>query len=146
MILSHDCHAFHSVRADYSPRKAMEIRTITPVRISRVFIAAIAVLCRSKSTHGLSANPRIQYTPFMSSSETFSKKGKILVLGGTGFLGQTICKRATLEGYSVVSLSRRGLPSKESSFGVSSIDYRQGDARQKEAIASILSEGDFRGM
>jgi nucleoside-diphosphate-sugar epimerase len=36
-------------------------------------------------------------------------KGKLLVLGGTGFLGNNIACRAILEGYSVTSLSRRGL-------------------------------------
>lgn len=41
---------------------------------------------------------------------SFSSAGKILVLGGTGFLGQTVCKRALAEGFQVTSLSRRGLP------------------------------------
>jgi len=87
-------------------------------------------------------------------------KGKILILGGTGFLGQTICKRAVLQGYGVTSLSRRGLPppvssaaAEESSTTAASIatitttiDYRQGDARQKQAIADILQEGGYTGV
>lgn len=78
-----------------------------------------------------------------------ASKGKLLVLGGTGFLGQTVCKRAVLEGYSVVSLSRRGLPpTDESMEGASSskIDYRKGDARQKESISNILADGGFTGL
>lgn len=73
------------------------------------------------------------------------KKGKLLVLGGTGFLGQTICKRALLEGYEVTSLSRRGLPpdAVESSAPV---DYRTGDAREKESIGDILNEGGYTGV
>jgi hypothetical protein len=85
----------------------------------------------------------------MTSSYTDSnmrkaEKGKLLVLGGTGFLGQTICKRASLEGYAVTSLSRRGLPSPEQkSFG--NAEYRQGDARKVETIANILNEGGYVG-
>ena len=75
-------------------------------------------------------------------------KGKLLVLGGTGFLGQTICKRATLEGYSITSLSRRGLPSpgagSESLVG-SNVEYRSGDARKIESIQNILDEGGYVG-
>lgn len=80
------------------------------------------------------------------------KKGKLLILGGTGFLGQTICKRATLEGYAVTSLSRRGRPppdkasSPSSSLSFGNVDYRQGDARKKEAISDILNEGGYAGM
>jgi uncharacterized protein YbjT (DUF2867 family) len=70
------------------------------------------------------------------------------VLGGTGFLGQTVCKRATLEGYAVTSLSRRGLPSPEKSTDNNNpvaIDYRMGDAGKIECISSILSEGGYVG-
>ena len=89
-----------------------------------------------------------------SSSSSSKKKGKVLVLGGTGYLGQTICQKAVLEGYSVVSLSRRGLPSRGTSklqeslesFDSSKVDYRQGDARQIESIRNILNEGGFAGM
>ncbi|CAJ1966875.1 unnamed protein product [Cylindrotheca closterium] len=79
-------------------------------------------------------------------------KGKLLVLGGTGFLGQTICKRATLEGYAVTSISRRGKPSpteaSEATLGsyFRKVDYRQGDARQFDTIANILKEGGYVGV
>lgn len=93
-------------------------------------------------------------------------KGKLLVLGGTGFVGQTVCKRASLEGYAVTSLSRRGLPSPDLSYfrsrtsGVSDdnsgsastssttgppVDYRVGDARNLESIRNILNEGGYVG-
>lgn len=83
-------------------------------------------------------------------SSEASKKGKLLVLGGTGFLGQTVCRRALLEGYEVTSLSRRGLPppqdSAESTSSLaSSVDYRAGDARQIESISDVLSEGGYVG-
>jgi nucleoside-diphosphate-sugar epimerase len=76
-----------------------------------------------------------------------SKKGKLLVLGGTGFLGQTVCKRAILEGYQVTSLSRRGRAAGDTELSSSSpIDYRNGDAREKETISKILDEGGYTGV
>jgi uncharacterized protein YbjT (DUF2867 family) len=87
---------------------------------------------------------------FSSKAEAGEGKGKLLVLGGTGYLGQHICQRAVLEGYSVVSLSRRGLPpasgTSSSTSNNSAVDYRQGDARQPESVRNILNEGGFSGV
>lgn len=86
----------------------------------------------------------------LSSSTT---KGKVLVLGGSGFLGGNVAKRAVLEGYSVTSLSRRGRTTTNSNtnnnsnpsmeFFENKIDYRIGDAREKKTIESILAEGGY---
>jgi nucleoside-diphosphate-sugar epimerase len=76
-------------------------------------------------------------------------QGKILVLGGTGFLGQAVCKRAIAQGFQVTSLSRRGLPPISGSDPEQSlldVDYRQGDARKKESIANILQEGGYTAV
>ncbi|GAX13880.1 hypothetical protein FisN_5Lh225 [Fistulifera solaris] len=79
-----------------------------------------------------------------SGEATACNKKKLLILGGTGFLGQNICEQALQAGYDVVSLSRRGLPP---SGGVSNVDYRQGDARLKDSVRNILSESsDFAGV
>lgn len=80
--------------------------------------------------------------------------GKILVLGGTGFLGQAVCKRALAEGFQVTSLSRRGLPPRLASEDddgpplstTFEIDYRQGDARIETSVSNILSEGGYTGI
>lgn len=76
-------------------------------------------------------------------SATTNKKGKLLVLGGTGFLGQAICKRALVEGYQVTSISRRGIVDGEDAGNV---DYRKGDARQEATINNILNEGGYTGV
>jgi predicted alpha/beta hydrolase len=56
-------------------------------------------------------------------------KGKLLVLGGTGFVGSTVTKLALDRGYEVVSLSRRGQPPTGSSLaGQPKVKWVQGDA------------------
>ncbi|KAL7575599.1 hypothetical protein ACA910_020167 [Epithemia clementina (nom. ined.)] len=81
---------------------------------------------------------------------------KILVLGGTGFLGQAVCQEALKQGFQVTSLSRRGLPppppqnqqpSSQSTLQqlLQQVDYRQGDATQKESITNILNEKKYSG-
>ncbi|CAB9499825.1 NAD dependent epimerase dehydratase family protein [Seminavis robusta] len=82
------------------------------------------------------------------SSRVTSKKGRLLVLGGTGFLGQAVCKRAALDGFLVTSLSRRGRPpsSGDQSPSSTNIKYLAGDAREKSTIAEILKEGSYTGI
>jgi len=132
------------------------------------------------SHHDVSSSLRMQNESTSTSSDKIDafrrpSKGKLLVLGGTGFLGNNICCRAILEGYSVTSLSRRGLtPSlgeamREASYGDGGagerratanggnggaafrsaqlkIDYRRGDARDKQAVREILAEGGYTGI
>lgn len=91
------------------------------------------------------------------------KRGKILILGGSGFLGRTVARRAVLEGYDVTSLSRRGAPPKpsrsprrtgkggdrgtnEAMGPLLGVDYRVGDATDKDIIDDILSEGGYTGI
>jgi len=80
-----------------------------------------------------------------NNNNTFEKgnKGKVLVLGGSGFLGGTVARRAILEGYTVTSISRRGKPDTDAN---ENIDYRIGDAREKETIERILNEGGYKAV
>jgi len=68
---------------------------------------------------------------------TTSKKGKILILGGNGFVGSNVAKRAISKGYEVTSLSRRGVGESKD------VDYRKGDARNQSDLVKILSEGNY---
>lgn len=71
----------------------------------------------------------------------------ILIYLESGFLGETIARRAVLEGYSVTSLSRRGKPvEKEADTSTDKIDFRVGDACQIEAIERILEEGGYTAV
>ena len=113
-------------------------------------MSLLALLSSAKALRSSSSILRLasnhQLSIMMSSSSTASNnKGKLLVLGGTGFLGQMVCQRAVVEGYSVVSLSRRGLVSPDVPSAAKA-DYRQGDCRRKEMIATVLDEGGFTGV
>ena len=76
-----------------------------------------------------------------------SGKGRVLVLGGTGFVGQQICKEALDVGYDVTSVSRRGTPPDQgaSTSTLQSVDWRVGDATDPNTAIDILSESDFVG-
>ena len=80
-------------------------------------------------------------------SSSSGTKGKILVLGGTGFIGSKICERALSSGYDVVSISRRGDPPGDPHRypdGVwNRVDWRKGDCVQPDTIATVLGEGGF---
>jgi hypothetical protein len=85
-----------------------------------------------------------------SSSESSPgyKKGKLLILGGTGFVGSKICERAIESGFAVVSVSRRGLPPDDIPPGslLAKVEWRAGDLLAKPDTArAILSEGGFVG-
>lgn len=114
----------------------------------------LLLLIRSSSVFGWGSHrvwiPRKSTSLDASTPSAFrGNKGKLLVLGGSGFVGQTVCRRAIVEGFSVTSLSRRGMPNSSSqttSSAADKIDYRTGDARQKVAIQNILQERGYVGI
>eukprot|EP00531_Pseudo-nitzschia_arenysensis_P002298 CAMPEP_0116147668 /NCGR_PEP_ID=MMETSP0329-20121206/17886_1 /TAXON_ID=697910 /ORGANISM="Pseudo-nitzschia arenysensis, Strain B593" /LENGTH=307 /DNA_ID=CAMNT_0003643629 /DNA_START=66 /DNA_END=989 /DNA_ORIENTATION=+ len=112
------------------------------VPAAAIFLASVLGV----SSFVLQTQPGRTNTAICMSSATSKTKGKVLVLGGTGFLGQTICRRALLEGYQVTSLSRRGLPPDEASGKGASIDFRAGDARKPDTVSNILQEGGYVGV
>ena len=60
----------------------------------------------NNKNHKLSQLYSITNSNMISESRS---KGKILVLGGNGYLGANVVKRALLNSYSVTSISRRGM-------------------------------------
>ncbi|ORX88693.1 putative oxidoreductase [Basidiobolus meristosporus CBS 931.73] len=69
---------------------------------------------------------------------------RLLVVGGTGFLGLNICRSATLRGWKVTSLSRSGKLKQEKEEPtpewVSKVDWAQGDSLQPESYRDLLKD------
>ncbi|KAI8384923.1 uncharacterized protein BYT42DRAFT_612588 [Radiomyces spectabilis] len=66
---------------------------------------------------------------------------KLLVAGGTGFLGLSICKAAALKGWDIVSLSRKGKPTSISSQNApwaDKVTWETGDALEPESYKHLL--------
>ena len=57
------------------------------------------------------------------------KNKKLLVLGGSGYLGSRICRAAVEAGYKVTALSRRGGPPKMDP-ALEQVEWRIGDATE----------------
>jgi nucleoside-diphosphate-sugar epimerase len=91
-------------------------------------------------------------------SDGASPLGRVLVLGGTGFVGSRICVELLDAGYDVTSVSRRGTPpvsddgdapsaSANSAARLrESVDWRVGDASDPTTALDVLKEGGFVGV
>ena len=78
-----------------------------------------------------------------ASGTTAAADFKLLVLGGTGFVGREAVKRARQKGFSVVSISRRGKLVGESD---QSVTWVSGDASQVKTIQAVIDDfGPFDG-
>mmetsp|Transcript_9879 Transcript_9879/g.14864 ORF Transcript_9879/g.14864 Transcript_9879/m.14864 type:complete len:315 (-) Transcript_9879:145-1089(-) len=67
---------------------------------------------------------------------------KLLVLGGSGFVGREVCKRAIDEGFQVTSLSRRGenpLPGDEK---LSQVAWIKGNALDQKTVDGLVKDAD----
>lgn len=68
---------------------------------------------------------------------------KLLIFGGTGFVGSRIASLALADGWKVTSLSRRGTPADGS---LPAVDWRCGDATEPDAARFILEEGGYNAV
>jgi len=67
----------------------------------------------------------------------------LLVLGGTGFVGREVIRRARAKGMSVVSISRRGKLLGETD---ESVTWVSGDAAESKTLEAVISDfGPFDG-
>lgn len=95
--------------------------------LHRLQIAFLGILLLSEVTSG---------------SVVATVKNKVLVLGGTGFVGSKVVENAISTGWEVVSLSRRGTPKR--SLNSDDVTWLAGDASDKDLINDIfLRYGPF---
>ncbi|KAJ1981473.1 hypothetical protein H4R34_002067 [Dimargaris verticillata] len=71
--------------------------------------------------------------------------GRILVVGGSGFLGSSICRVALQRGLEVVSLSRHGAPARPHPTAPrpawhEQVHWQQGDALQPDTYAKVAQD------
>jgi len=80
---------------------------------------------------------------FSTMSDSSNTNFKLLVLGGTGFVGREVVKKARDKGYTVISLSRRGKLTGETD---KSVTWVSGDASEAKTVTAILDDfGPFDG-
>ena len=100
-----------------------------------LLLAAVALPSASALT--------MQMSPSAIGQSAASKsKGKLLVVGGNGFVGREVCKNAVQAGYEVTSLSRRGenpLPNDEF---LSQVTWCAGNALDKATVNKYVGAAD----
>eukprot|EP00124_Ichthyophonus_hoferi_P000321 Ihof_evm17s11 gene=Ihof_evmTU17s11 len=64
---------------------------------------------------------------------------KLLVVGGNGFVGRSVCKAAVQRGLEVISLSRRGVAPLDAPW-TKKVDWRKGDALDPESYHGLLQD------
>ncbi|KAH7668719.1 putative oxidoreductase protein [Dioscorea alata] len=108
------------------------------------FSSRISVRCSytvSGSNENSSSVPVDDIADVESEPELEPEPEKIVVLGGSGFVGTAICKVAVSEGFKVVSLSRSGRPSSSDSW-VDQVTWVEGDvfhARWDEVLVGAAA-------
>jgi len=70
------------------------------------------------------------------------KQQRLLVLGGSGFVGSEVCRNAVDCGFQVTSLSRRGANPDPKDVRLQQVDWRAGDATDKKTVASLVANAD----
>jgi nucleoside-diphosphate-sugar epimerase len=120
-------------------------------------VAPCAGAGRLGKSHRASSR-RVVSSRASSGSDGASPLGRVLVLGGTGFVGSRICVELLDAGYDVTSVSRRGTPPLSDDGDApsasannaarlrESVDWRVGDASDPETALDVLNEGGFVGV
>ncbi|CAM9482426.1 unnamed protein product [Chrysoparadoxa australica] len=78
-------------------------------------------------------------------SQAYLIMSKVLVLGGTGYVGKTVVKELLSKSVKVVSVSRRGSPG-DADDSLNAVDWRCGDVTDPTVVKGILKEGNFDGV
>ena len=72
---------------------------------------------------------------------TKSPRG-LLVVGGSGYLGREVCRKAVSNGWNVVSLSRRGDNPEPDSAELSKVTWKKGNADDAALLSELCASND----
>lgn len=77
------------------------------------------------------------------SSIALAPPKKVVVFGGTGYVGSQVCERLATKGYQVTAVSRRGQnPRPGKSDALDEVNWVQCDATNKKAVEKLVSQND----
>lgn len=66
----------------------------------------------------------------------------LLVVGGSGYLGREVCRKAVSNGWNVVSLSRRGANPEPDSAELSKVTWKAGAADDEALLSELCASSD----
>jgi len=67
---------------------------------------------------------------------------RLCVLGGSGYVGREVCKRAVERGWEVASLSRRGVNPLPGDAALDCVEWLQGDAADSSDVQKFVKDAD----
>lgn len=67
---------------------------------------------------------------------------KVVVFGGTGYVGSQVCERLAKKGYQVTGVSRRGQNPRPGNAALDQVTWVQGDATDKRAVETLVANQD----
>mmetsp|Transcript_12441 Transcript_12441/g.38356 ORF Transcript_12441/g.38356 Transcript_12441/m.38356 type:complete len:282 (-) Transcript_12441:23-868(-) len=82
----------------------------------------------------------LQTTTALSMSAQPPKK--LAVLGGSGYVGREVCRRAVARGWEVTSLSRRGLNPEPGDAALDLVSWTSGDAADEKTVKKFVGDAD----
>jgi len=77
-----------------------------------------------------------------SGAQTQASPGRLLVLGGNGYVGREVCKLAIARGYQVTSLSRRGENPEPEDELLAQVRWQKGNAADEGTLRAFVDNAD----
>lgn len=71
-----------------------------------------------------------------------ASRTKLLVIGGNGFVGSEVCRRAVEKGFDVTSLSRRGVCPDPNDELLAQVNWQAGNALEKATVTKYVNDAD----
>eukprot|EP00933_Yihiella_yeosuensis_P062024 TRINITY_DN6493_c0_g1_i1.p1 TRINITY_DN6493_c0_g1~~TRINITY_DN6493_c0_g1_i1.p1 ORF type:complete len:331 (+),score=68.86 TRINITY_DN6493_c0_g1_i1:92-1084(+) len=131
-------------------------RTFTKTRRSRSWgfqalavllgVALVSFTCQFVNQDSAFLTPKTSARGNLQRSATDGNdqvsKGRVLVLGGNGYVGREVCKLAVKQGYQVVSLSRRGENPEPGNAELDQVEWVKGNAADAGTVEGLVGDAD----